>query len=309
MSPRLDWDRDSADWPLREHSAFIASDGLRWHVQRLACTRASSQPAERCLLIHGTGASTHSWRDVAPLLQAHFEVLAIDLPGHAFTSFPADGIGSLQLSLPGMAGALTRLLSTLGFAPQLVVGHSAGAAIGARMAIDGAVRPRLLVSMNGALLALGGMAGRVFSPAARLMALLPGVPRLFAWSASDAAVMQRLLDSTGSSLDAGGRALYGRLAANPGHAQGALGMMAGWDLPAFERDLPRLRTPLMLMVVSLDATVPPADADRVMARLAPGLSVEKIMLDGLGHLAHEEQPERVVQALMAAWRAKASSQG
>jgi magnesium chelatase accessory protein len=55
--------------------------------------------------------------------------------------------------------------------------------------------------------------------------------------------------------------------------------------------------------------VPPADADRVMARLAPGLSVEKIMLDGLGHLAHEEQPERVVQALMAAWRAKASSQG
>lgn len=302
MQRRLDWDREGADWPHRAYSAFILCDGLRWHVQRFACTTTASLPAPRCLLIHGTGASTHSWRDVAPLLQPHFEVLAIDLPGHAYTSLPGDGISSVQLSLPGMAQALTRLLSALDFAPQLVVGHSAGAAIGARMAIDGAIAPRLIVSLNGALLALGGLAGRVFSPAARLMAVLPGVPRLFAWSASDASVIQRLLDSTGSTLDARGRELYARLAANPGHAEGALGMMAGWDLPAFERDLPRLRTPLLLMVGNLDATVPPGDADRVMARLTPGTPTKKIVLEGLGHLAHEEQPARVVQALMDAWR-------
>lgn len=302
MQRRLDWDREGADWPHRAHSAFISCDGLRWHVQRFACTTTASLPAPRCLLIHGTGASTHSWRDVAPLLQPHFEVLAIDLPGHAYTSLPGDGISSAQLSLPGMAQALTRLLSVLDFAPQLVVGHSAGAAIGARMAIDGAIAPRLLVSLNGALLALGGVAGRVFSPAARLMAILPGVPRLFAWSASDASVMQRLLDSTGSTLDARGRELYARLAANPGHAEGALGMMAGWDLPAFERDLPRLRAPLLLMVGSLDATVPPGDADRIIARLTPDTPTQKIVLEGLGHLAHEEQPARVVQALMDAWR-------
>lgn len=302
MQRRLDWDRDGADWPHRAHSAFVACDGLRWHVQRFSCTTPSSLPAPRCLLIHGTGASTHSWRDVVPLLQPHFEVLAIDLPGHAYTSLPGDGIGSAQLSLPGMAQALTRLLSALDFAPQLVVGHSAGAAIGARMAIDGAIAPRLLVSLNGALLALGGLAGRVFSPAARLMAVLPGVPRLFAWSASDASVIQRLLDSTGSTLDARGRKLYACLAANPGHAEGALGMMAGWDLPAFERDLPRLRTPVLLMVGDLDATVPPRDTDRVIARLTPGTPTQKIVLEGLGHLAHEEQPARVVQALMDAWR-------
>ena len=307
MQRRLDWDREGADWPHRAHSAFISCDGLRWHVQRFACTTTASLPAPRCLLIHGTGASTHSWRDVAPLLQPHFEVLAIDLPGHAYTSLPGDGISSVQLSLPGMAQALTRLLSALDFAPQLVVGHSAGAAIGARMAIDGAIAPHLLVSLNGALLALGGLAGRVFSPAARLMAILPGVPRLFAWSASDASVIQRLLDSTGSTLDARGRELYARLAANPGHAEGALGMMAGWDLPAFERDLPRLPTPLLLMVGSLDATVPPGDADRVLARLAPDASVRKIVLEGLGHLAHEEQPARVVQVLMDAWHARASA--
>lgn len=302
MQRRLDWARDGADWPHREHSEFIACDGLRWHVQRFACTAPSALPPARCLLIHGTGSSAHSWHDVAPLLQPDFDVLAIDLPGHAFTSLPAEGIGSLQLSLPGMAASLARLLSTLSFAPHLVVGHSAGAAIAARMAIDGAITPKLLVSLNGALLPLGGLAGRVFSPAARLMAVLPGVPRLFAWSASDVSVMQRLLDSTGSSLDARGRQLYARLAANPGHAEGALGMMANWNLPAFERDLPRLHTPLALIVGSQDATVPPGDADRVIARLSPGHSVQKMVLEGLGHLAHEEQPQRAVQAVMAAWR-------
>lgn len=307
MQRRLDWDREGADWPHRAHSTFVSNDGLRWHVQRFACTAPGAAPAPRCLLIHGTGASTHSWRDVVPLLQPDFEVLAIDLPGHAYTSLPPDGIGSAQLSLPGMAQALARLLSALDFTPQLVVGHSAGAAIGARMAIDGSIKPRLLVSINGALMALGGLAGRVFSPAARLMAVLPGVPRLFAWSASDASVMQRLLDSTGSTLDARGRDLYARLAANPGHAEGALGMMASWDLPAFERDLPKLHTPMLLMVGSLDATVPPGDADRVMARLSPDTPAQKIVLEGLGHLAHEEQPARVVQATLAAWHAKSGA--
>ncbi len=309
MQRRLDWEREGADWPHHARSEFIACDGLRWHVQRFGCATASALPAPRCLLIHGTGSSTHSWRDVAPLLQRQFEVLAVDLPGHAYTSLPPDGIGSPQLSLPGMARTLARLLAALDFMPQLVVGHSAGAAIAVRMAIDGAIAPQLLVSINGALLPLGGLAGRVFSPAARLMAALPGVPRLFAWSASDASVLQRLLASTGSTLDARGRELYARLAANPGHAEGALGMMAGWDLPAFERDLPRLRTPLLLMVGSQDATVPPGDADRVMARLQGVVPVRKIVLEGVGHLAHEEQPGRAVDAVMQAWHSFAAAHG
>ncbi len=315
MEHRLDWDRDGADWPHRAHSRFVEAAGLRWHVQRFDAQPAGEQGAgsaparpPRCLLIHGTGASTHSWRDLVPLLQPHFELLAMDLPGHAFTSLPAGGTFSSQLSLPGMARALGALLQAEGFAPDLVVGHSAGAAIGARLALDiaarpGAPAPRLLVSLNGALLPLGGLAGRIFSPAARLMAVLPGVPRLFAWRAGDAQVLQRLLDSTGSQLDDAGRAYYRRLAGNPGHVEGALGMMAHWDLPAFaDDDLPRLPTPLLLVVGDRDATVPPADADRVVARLAGQVQVKRVSLEGLGHLAHEERPQAVAMPILAAWR-------
>jgi magnesium chelatase accessory protein len=310
MQQRLDWARDGADWPHRGRSRFVDAGGLRWHVQHFESTRAG---APRALLIHGTGASTHSWRDFAPLLQSHFELLAMDLPGHAFTSLPAGGTFSSQLSLPGMARALAALLEAEDFAPDLVIGHSAGAAIGARLAIERAARapapsaapgvPRLLVSLNGALLPLGGLAGRIFSPAARLMAVMPGVPRLFAWRAGDAQVLQRLLDSTGSTLDATGQALYQRLAGNAGHVEGALGMMAHWDLPAFAQDdLPRLATPLLLVVGDRDATVPPGDADRVVARLAGQVPVKRVSLEGLGHLAHEERPHAVLAPVLAAWR-------
>ncbi len=298
MAQRLQWDRDGADWPHRGFSRFVEAGGLRWHVQQVP---ESPAMRPRCLLIHGTGASTHSWRDLVPLLVRHFDLLAMDLPGHAFTSLPADGIGSTQLSLPGMARALAQLLALEGFAPDLVVGHSAGAAIGAQMVLDRAIAPRLLVSLNGALLPLGGLAGRVFSPAARLMALMPGVSSLFAWRAADPQVLQRLLDSTGSRIDERGRELYARLAANPGHVEGALGMMANWDLPAFAQALPQLSVPLSLMVGALDATVPPTEADRVQALLAGRVPVEKVVFEGLGHLAHEERPEAVADAILSAW--------
>lgn len=303
MEPRLDWDRDGLDWPHRARSRFVEAAGLRWHVQRFAPAVAGSP---RALLIHGTGSSTHSWRDVAPLLQPHFELLAMDLPGHAFTSLPAGGTLSAQFSLPGMASALAQLLAAEGFAPDLVVGHSAGAAIGARLCLDGGVRPRLLASINGALLPLGGLAGRIFSPAARLMAVMPGAPRLFAWRAGQEQVLQRLLESTGSRLDARGQDLYRRLAANSGHVEGALGMMAHWDLPALAEALLLLDTPLLLLVGLLDGTVPPQEADRLVAQLAreaPGRArVKRVSLEGLGHLAHEERPHAVLAPLLLAWQ-------
>ena len=50
-------------------------------------------------------------------------------------------------------------------------------------------------------------------------------------------------------------ALYGQLVRNPGHAAGALGMMANWDLAALWRDLPALKTPLVLVGMLACVTV------------------------------------------------------
>jgi magnesium chelatase accessory protein len=214
------------------------------------------------------------------------------------------------LSLPGMARAVHALLQTLGVTPALVIGHSAGAAIGVRMCLDGLIAPQLVVGVNGAFLPLGGLAGQIFSPVAKLMAAAPFVPKLFSWRATDPAVLQKLIDSTGSTLDATGLALYGKLVSNPGHAAGALGMMANWDLPRLARDLPMLTTPLCLVVGSNDRTVAPQQASRVLAMLLPPTATANsrlVTLEGLGHLAHEERPDWVADVVLAQFRAVQAS--
>ncbi len=285
MSGAPDWARDGADWPNRQHSRFVQAGGVRWHVQVMG-------HGPVLLLLHGTGAATHSWRDLAPLLARRFTVVAPDLPGHGFSSLPS-GPG---LSLPGMAAAVAALLGALQLAPALAAGHSAGAAVLTRMALDGTIAPRSLIALNGALLPLEGAAGHLFSPLARLLVGFAAVPALLAWVAADPAVVDRVLDGTGSRLDARGRALYARLLRRPRHIGATLGMMANWQLERLARQLPKLPVPLLLVVGALDRTVPPGEARRVQA-MVPG--ARRLALPGLGHLAHEERPAAVAALIEA----------
>ena len=299
MPPRqgLDWERDGADWPLRQYSRFVQTPRLRWHVQY--APHADAQ-APTVLLLHGTGASTHSWRDVFVLLSARCSVLALDFPGHAFTATPAPAEVATLFSLPGMAAGVAELLAQMGIVPHTIVGHSAGAAVACMLSLDGHIEPQRIVSLNGALLPLDGLAGQLFSPMAKLLAKAPFVPELFSWQAAQPAVMQRLLDGTGSTLDAPGRALYQKLIAQPAHSAGALAMMAHWDLHTFWTRLPALQTPLTLVAGEQDLIVPPSVAERAWASLKRQPPTPVTRLRGLGHLAHEEQPDTLAQCIVRA---------
>ena len=275
---RLSFERDGRDWPNREASRFVQAAGLRWHVQIMG-------QGPPMLLLHGTGASTHTWRDVAPILARDFTLVMPDLPGHAFTG----PIERARLSLPGIGKALAGLLKALDCAPEAVVGHSAGAAILAQMCIDKSISPRCLVSLNGAFLPFEGLAGLLFPPIAKLMFLNPLTPRMLAWSA-DLPAVTRLITGTGSKIDQRGLRLYARLMASPAHVSGTLGMMSNWDLARLSGRLGQVIAPTLLMAAQGDRAVP-ADSARKVARLVPAARVES--LPGLGHLAHEEAAERV----------------
>ncbi len=271
------WAHDGRDWPNREASRFVNAAGLRWHVQ------VAGQGPD-LLLLHGTAAATHSWRDLLPLLTPDFRVIALDLPGHGFTSAPP----AARLSLPGMAASVAALVESLGAAPRMVVGHSAGAAIALRLALDRRMSPAAILSFNGALLPLGERHAAFFTRAARMLVGLPFVPSLMAWRASNRVVAERLLADTGSRIAPRGVDLYARLFRHSGHLAAALGMMANWDLAPLLRDLPALQPPLTLVVGANDRAVPPGQAERIRQRL-PAARV--VTLPGLGHLAHEERPE------------------
>lgn len=284
----MHWDTDGRDWPNRDASRFVDAAGLRWHVQQFGPPPGA---APVIVLLHGTGSSSHSWRDVAPMLGLSHSVLAMDLPGHAFTRMPAS---AAEQSLPGMARRVSALLEQLQIRPTVLVGHSAGAAVAARMVLDGAVQPSALVSLNGAFLGFGGLAGAVFSPLARLLSSGSLAARFFAWQARDPAVVNKLVRSTGSVLDPAGMRLYARLVQSPSHVGAALAMMAHWDLASLEHELPKLTLPVTVVAAENDLTVPASQAPLVAAKMP---QAELVLWPMLGHLAHEESPAQCVRLI------------
>ncbi len=280
----MKWDVQGRNWPNRESSRFVRAGGLLWHVQVMG-----SGPL--LLLLHGTGAATHSWRDLAPLLARHFTVVAPDLPGHGFTQAPLPEF----MSLPNQARLLGHLLERLGISPAIAIGHSAGAAILARMTLDEAIAPDVLVSLNGALLPLQGHASNLFPAAAKLLSATRLVPRLFSLHATNRAWLSRFLDNTGSQIDSEGLRTYQDLLRDPGHVASGLRMMAHWDLQPLAAALPDLACRVVLVCGEADRMIPPGDAV-TLASMLP--DAELVSLPNLGHLAHEERPELVADLVI-----------
>jgi magnesium chelatase accessory protein len=279
----LDWAIEGADWPWREHSQFLEVGPVRWHVQ-------SWGKGPPLLLLHGTGAASHSWRGVAPLLAEHFRLIVPDLPGHGFTrGEPAGG-----LTLEGIAGAVGALLERLGAANPHVAAHSAGAAIACRLSLDQAlVGP--ITAFCPALLPMGGSAAPLFGHLARLLLLNPLSTHLVAGIARQPGQVGRFLErATGSKIDPEGVALYAKLFRDALHVRGTIAMMSGWRLERLQRALPHLPVGMRIVHGEHDRAIPLTEARRAARLSGASLTV----LDGLGHLAHEERPDLAAAAIL-----------
>ena len=283
---QLRWDREGRNWSNRDASRFVSVGRATWHVQRMG-GGMGEEGARRILLLHGTGASTHSWRTLMPMLAEGCDVLGMDLPRHAFTTgHPPD-----DMSNPRITAALAALLHELDFAPDLVVGHSAGAAIGLQLALDhGFTGP--IVGLNSALRPFPGPAAQLFPAMAKLLFVNPLVPRLFSATAGLVGDAEGFLyRATNSRIDAEGMACYSILLRNSRHTEGALAMMANWDLPGLKRRLHEIANPVLLVHSDNDAAIP-----LDWAREANGWlrNSQLEVIAGYGHLTHEEAPELVV---------------
>jgi magnesium chelatase accessory protein len=261
----------------------VSSAGLSWHVSEIG-------QGPSIFMLHGTGASVHSWDLLSPLLAEYYRVVMIDLPGHGRTSLPPRA----GLTINGMSSAIGGLLDDLQIQPELVIGHSAGAAVLTQMCLDRRIQPRAIISLNGAMLPLCGSSNRLFGPMAKLLSIMPMVPTLVSRRMANPDSVARLITQLGSNIPASQIDGYVELLRSNKHISAALRMMANWDLDTFEKRLSDLQVPLELVVCENDLAVPASQADQ----LAERISVARVhRLPDLGHLGHEEAPRRVFELI------------
>ena len=108
------------EWPFSSKSKYYKFFFHNWHLQDIG---TSKKPI--ILLIHGTGASTHSWRLLIPFLLKNFRVINIDLPGHGFTKIGSKNRSSLKY----IPEDIYSLLKFLKIEPEIIIAHSAGVPI------------------------------------------------------------------------------------------------------------------------------------------------------------------------------------
>jgi len=268
------------DWPNADISRIVPCAPHRWHVQ----IKGSGPDM---LLLHGAGASTHSWQHLIALLADRYRLIAVDLPGHGFTRMGARG----RSRLPDVAADLSKLITQEGWHPRIIVGHSAGAAVALQLAQslpDGVDR---VIAVNGALESFKGPAGWLFPLMAKMLALNPLTGLLIAQGNAN---VRRIIEQTGARLSDADLALYTRLMGTRAHVDGTLAMMAQWSLDDLNRALPSITVPTLFIHGENDSAVP----IRVAEKAADAMPDARLLrLAGVGHLAQEEAPEAVARAI------------
>jgi magnesium chelatase accessory protein len=264
------------DWPFKAQGSLVTAGRHRFWV-----IDTGHKDAPALLLLHGTGASGHSFHRTIPGLATTHRVIVPDLPGHGCSATGFAG----RLGLDAMAADLWTLCDALEVRPHAIIGHSAGAAIALRMA---ETRPTPVIGINAALGEFDGAAGVLFPILAKGLASLPFVATAAVGLVGRPSSVERILAGTGSPLDPEGRAMYLRLVRDVDHLNGALGMMADWRLQGLLSRLPSLQSPVHLIATEGDRAVPPDVSSEAAKRLP---NARLTLLPNLGHLPQEETPD------------------
>ena len=120
----------------------IEADGVRVFFRE-----AGDPSAPVMLLLHGFPSSSHMFRDLIPLLAAHYRVIAPDLPGFGFTEVPE--ARGYSYSFDNLAITLGHFVDALKLTRYALYVFDYGAPVGFRLAVAQPQRVSALVSQNG----------------------------------------------------------------------------------------------------------------------------------------------------------------
>jgi pimeloyl-ACP methyl ester carboxylesterase len=249
--------------------------GTRLHVRD-----SGPKDAPAVVMLHGFGASLHTWEPWAQALQGEFRVIRFDLPGSGLS--PPDPSG--DYSDARSVALLTALLDRLGLAQAGLIGNSMGGRIAWSYAARHPERVSALV-----LVSPDGFASPGFD-----YGKPPEVPatlKLMRYTLPKPLLRMSLAPAYANpaSLTDALVARYHDLMRAPGARDAMLARMGQIALEDPVPWLNKIGAPTLLLWGEQDAMIPFRNAaDYVKA--IPGAAL--VALPGIGHLPHEEDPAR-----------------
>jgi len=273
---RADLERQYA----RASSQFVQTPGLRTHVHIQGPAHAPV-----LLLLHGFGSSLQTWDAWGQGLATEYQVVRLDIAGFGLTGPAEPGDYSDEADVQ----RLLAVVDQLGLSNMTVVGHSMGGRLAWHFAAAHPQRVDKLV-----LIAPDG-----FPDPQAHSEMTYAVP---AWMGLVRYTLPRWMIKKGvasayadpSRLDDNTVQRYQDMLLAPGVRPAVLARMA----QTRNRDplpwLQRLSMPTLLLWGAQDQMIPVANAMDYQ-RAIP--HAQRVVLPGVGHLPHEEQPQGSLQAL------------
>lgn len=248
-----------------------------------------SGQGEPVVLLHGFGGSSFAWRLVTPALARRYRVIAPDLNGFGWTQRPKD-VGAYTYA--GQAEMVLGALRQLGVERFHVVGHSYGGGLALWLAGRHPERVRSVVLLSSVLPDYSQAQRQAWARFRSLNWLLvhffvlsrAGVRRTLELCMHDnALITSELVES------------YRERLLVEGVEDAYYGLMAPTDLPVPEVALDQVQAPTLVIWGREDKLIPLPRAEKYVTEIPNG---RLVVLDGCGHMALEECPQRLLAAML-----------
>lgn len=250
------------------------------------------------LCLHGLSAHGGVWDAVAPRLADRFTLHLPDLPGRGDSEPRPD----LSHGLDEETARIRGLLSAIGVAPVVTVGHSQGAALALALAAEDAGGAGLvLVCPVTPWTRRPAVLGLLRSATIRRCAapLLAGLRRpMVRW------ILRSRVYGEPGRADAEAVERYAAPYADPRRVRALLRSLADWRPEELEGRLPARPPPARVLAGGRDRRIPPRDARRLAGALH---AVLEVVADA-GHLLPEEAPAAVARAVDEVYAGVAGSE-
>jgi pimeloyl-ACP methyl ester carboxylesterase len=263
-------------------SEFVAVGGLRIHVRE-----TGPKDGHALLMLHGFGASLHTWEPWAAALSNQFRAIRFDMPGFGLTEPDPTGDYSDKRSMQ----LLSALMDKLSIERAVLIGHSMGGKLAWMYAANYPDRVSKLI-----LVSPDGFESEGFEYGKK--ASVPMLVRLLPYTLPTFMVRMNLAPAYGdpSALTDDALTRYRDMMLAPGNRAAMIARMEQVELQPPEPHLARIQAPTLLIWGEKDAMIPVGNA-KDYTKALPDSNV--VTLPRVGHLPHEETPDQSIIPVLA----------